>query len=67
MAYMLVWSQSLGTPVTKNNWGPRFWNDISADNKELLLTWYQLGGYCQPPCCRFQPSASLIWRLQGLK
>jgi hypothetical protein len=31
----------------------------SADNKQLLQTWYQVDGFAQPPSYRLQPTASL--------
>jgi len=37
---------------------------ISADNKELLQTWSQLGGCAQPPCYGLQPSGSHILRFE---
>jgi hypothetical protein len=37
---------------------------ISADNKELLQTWYQLNSRAQPPCYRLQPTASHISRFK---
>jgi hypothetical protein len=35
---------------------------ISAGNKEILQTWYQLDVLAEPPCCRLQPAAGHITR-----
>ena len=33
---------------------------ISANNKGLLQTWYQLDGGAQPPCYGLQPAANIF-------
>ena len=40
---------------------------ISAANKELLQTWYQLEVCAEPPCYTLQPTASHITRYKVWK